>query len=258
MILQLGSKGEEVKELQEDLKSLGFYNGEIDGDFGPKTLESVKSFQLKNIMLIDGIVGPKTLNKIAEKLNKPVTNKTILLDTIAGINIYKDKDFIYFVGGMAIDVDGSPRAYHKNNSLALDYLENAGHPGNWWGISVDSNGKPYVQKETDPFPGYYVSTTSLEDFKYPKSDPRRYFNSEEKAGYVLPPKALKVWGLKLGQKAIITNKSNGKSTEAVLFDIGPSNKISEASMKTAELLGINNNPKNGGTEKKIIEYKIIL
>ena len=54
MILKIGSKGKEVKSLQE---YLGIY---ADGDFGPNTEKSVKEWQLKNGLSADGIVGPKT------------------------------------------------------------------------------------------------------------------------------------------------------------------------------------------------------
>ena len=54
MVLKIGSKGKEVKSLQE---YLGLYS---DGDFGPNTEKSVKEWQLKNGLSADGIVGPKT------------------------------------------------------------------------------------------------------------------------------------------------------------------------------------------------------
>lgn len=56
MILKLGSKGKEVKELQE------FLGLNTDGDFGPKTDAAVKKWQKKNGLTPDGIVGPKTWN----------------------------------------------------------------------------------------------------------------------------------------------------------------------------------------------------
>ena len=56
MILKLGSKGKEVKELQE------FLGLNTDGDFGPKTDAAVKKWQKKNGLTPDGIVGPKIWN----------------------------------------------------------------------------------------------------------------------------------------------------------------------------------------------------
>lgn len=52
--LKKGSKGEAVKELQ---RILGI---KVDGDFGIRTEASVKVFQVKNNLAVDGIVGAKT------------------------------------------------------------------------------------------------------------------------------------------------------------------------------------------------------
>lgn len=54
MILRLGSKGEEVRILQD------FLGITVDGDFGPKTENAVKEWQQKNNLTVDGIVGPAT------------------------------------------------------------------------------------------------------------------------------------------------------------------------------------------------------
>lgn len=54
-----GSKGDDVRELQRILRSLG-YTLEIDGKFGPLTTQCVKSFQGAAGLPRDGAVGPKT------------------------------------------------------------------------------------------------------------------------------------------------------------------------------------------------------
>lgn len=54
MLLKLGSRGQEVRELQDFLEIT------VDGDFGPGTEAAVKSWQSKNGLVADGIVGPKT------------------------------------------------------------------------------------------------------------------------------------------------------------------------------------------------------
>ena len=59
-----GSSGEEVKKIQQKLKAWGYYNVNIDGIFGSKTLEAVKSFQRKNGLTADGIVGSNTLSAL--------------------------------------------------------------------------------------------------------------------------------------------------------------------------------------------------
>ncbi len=58
MLLKVGSKGEDVKKLQEKL-GLG-----ADGIFGKSTEEATKAFQLKNGLSPDGLVGEGTWNKL--------------------------------------------------------------------------------------------------------------------------------------------------------------------------------------------------
>lgn len=63
--LKLGSQGELVREMQRQLKALGFYNGQADGDFGPGTEEAVKAFQQQYGLTADGVAGTETLTKLA-------------------------------------------------------------------------------------------------------------------------------------------------------------------------------------------------
>lgn len=58
---KLGSKGEEVRQIQKKLKELGFYNGAIDGVYGSATKKAVTDFQKNCGITADGIAGPKTL-----------------------------------------------------------------------------------------------------------------------------------------------------------------------------------------------------
>lgn len=59
-VLRQGSKGGEVKEVQRRLKEWGYYNGSVDGIYGPATVEAVKKFQKKNGLTADGIAGKST------------------------------------------------------------------------------------------------------------------------------------------------------------------------------------------------------
>ena len=71
-MLSIGSKGREVKTLQNDLIELGFgnYLGKwgADGKFGGATLNAVKSFQRwVEYLKVDGIVGTKTAKAIEQQ-----------------------------------------------------------------------------------------------------------------------------------------------------------------------------------------------
>jgi peptidoglycan hydrolase-like protein with peptidoglycan-binding domain len=59
--LSNGSQGEKVAELQKRLQALGYYTGEIDGQFGPGTREAVVAFQKNNGLDADGLAGTETL-----------------------------------------------------------------------------------------------------------------------------------------------------------------------------------------------------
>jgi N-acetylmuramoyl-L-alanine amidase len=76
--IKLGSKGQDVYELQGRLKHLGYYAGKIDSQFGPKTKNAVTWFQWKFGMKSDGIVGAKTKLKLynATKNWKPTEPST--------------------------------------------------------------------------------------------------------------------------------------------------------------------------------------
>ena len=58
IIIRLGSRGDEVKQVQE---ALGL---EADGIFGKLTELHVKQWQVENNLVGDGIVGPKTFKKL--------------------------------------------------------------------------------------------------------------------------------------------------------------------------------------------------
>ncbi len=56
-----GSRGTEVRTIQEKLKRWGYYSGSVDGIYGSQTVSAVKSFQKKNGLTVDGIAGIQTL-----------------------------------------------------------------------------------------------------------------------------------------------------------------------------------------------------
>ena len=56
-----GSRGTEVRTIQEKLKRWGYYSGSVDGIYGSQTVSAVNSFQKKNGLTVDGIAGTQTL-----------------------------------------------------------------------------------------------------------------------------------------------------------------------------------------------------
>ena len=64
---KIGSRSEEVRNIQQVLKDQGYYNGKIDGIFGTATKNAVILFQKDYGLVADGIVGENTLK--ARKLD---------------------------------------------------------------------------------------------------------------------------------------------------------------------------------------------
>lgn len=176
----------------------------------------------------------------------------------------------FFQSRAHVNADGAPNAYNKEDT-GTDWLLNAGVPTRklpngkpdksqphnkweWWGISVDAGNNPYVQKAGHPFPGFYVSTTALVDGTKTEDNPARYVDSNTIPFLVLPGKQ---WGgARKGDLGWIINRANGQACGAIFADVGPADEMGELSICAAKLLGLDPNPKGGGTEKKTILYLV--
>ena len=67
-MLKEGSRGEDVRVLQEGLACLGYHPGPIDGIFGAGTERAVEEFQKRSSLIPDGIVGSFTKSVFNEAL----------------------------------------------------------------------------------------------------------------------------------------------------------------------------------------------
>jgi hypothetical protein len=156
---------------------------------------------------------------------------------------------LIFRAKIAIDADGSPRAYHPKN-IGLDDNSRAR-------VATDAHGRRVIQKKGDPYPGYYVSTTSLQNPKLPKSDPRRYVDSEKIPYFVMPEILMWPSNIRVGDMAYVYNTKTKKGGFAILADIGPTNRLGEASIALARKLGITNlSPRKGGLGTPDIIYVV--
>jgi hypothetical protein len=168
---------------------------------------------------------------------------------------------------MAIDADGAngqtggvpvyaPKGY---TPAPLDFLANAGEPGNWYGVVTDNNeanGNPVLQDADGPAPGAFVSATSYRWLELSRLDPLAYVDAASVPYIVLPSHWRKeAVGVVLGCKATVEDTKTGKILEAAgVLDFGPRAKLGEASIACAKFFGIPSSPKDGGTEEERFIY----
>ena len=61
---KVGSRGDEVRQIQKKLKELGYDPGQVDGIYGENTKKAVIAFQKAKGLNPDGIAGPQTLKAL--------------------------------------------------------------------------------------------------------------------------------------------------------------------------------------------------
>lgn len=158
--------------------------------------------------------------------------------------------YTYVTQHVALDADGSPRAYHPNDT-GLDALANAGYPHRGWKsvLVVDpaNSNKPYVQPD-GPTKGYFVSKTSLTDPTLPDTDPNKYVDSETVPYIVFPGGFHALGGTGTWGDLVMVRKLNSQlQSAAIVADGGPTKApLGEISLALAVALGgTNPNPRNG-------------
>jgi hypothetical protein len=148
---------------------------------------------------------------------------------------------------------GAPHAYHPTSSKGLDALANAGHPGDWWGIATVNgrpSGTPVIQGQNDPAPGFYVSTTALENTSFSETSQRRYVDAETVPFIVLPGRVS--LGISLGDLGFAYNTASGDNQFFIFADIGPRGQIGEGSVALAKALKVPDSPRTGGVGGGIV------
>ena len=66
LLLQKGSKGEDVKLAQEYLIEIGYLSGKADGEFGSKTKKAVETFQKEYLLDVTGVITAYDMEKLTE------------------------------------------------------------------------------------------------------------------------------------------------------------------------------------------------
>ena len=124
-----GSTGKAVEGIQQQLKKLGLFQGEITGYFGPQTETAVKKFQLKRGLHADGVVGTGTYKYLFEGVSKTLITSAKTENDVKHVLSIKEiqtalKKLGYYTG--TIDgVTGSKtkaaiQKFQKANKLTAD------------------------------------------------------------------------------------------------------------------------------------------
>jgi peptidoglycan hydrolase-like protein with peptidoglycan-binding domain len=72
-VLQQGSQGEAVQQVQQVLQRMGFAIGKPDGQFGPKTATAVRLFQAQAGLTVTGAVDVLTLAALGFQVDEAVS-----------------------------------------------------------------------------------------------------------------------------------------------------------------------------------------
>ena len=160
-----------------------------------------------------------------------------------------------------IDVDGAPNAYGPPGvGPTLDFELNAHvgakSTGAIVGYITNSDGSRPTQRATDPFPGYYISSTAFQDIaNNDPLDPNKYLDAA-KVNYVVRGQVAEEHGVHLGDFIAVHSVSNSSSVFGIVGDSGNSSGA-EGSLALLQALGYPfKSGKSGSVEAKdiIVRY----
>ncbi len=174
-----GSRGQEVAELQQQLRELGYFNRPSTGNFGPLTKQAVIRFQQDEGLTPDGVVETKTKAALLRRLGRsdaetpppetpeatsaPVRRITLrrgaqgkeveaLQKLLAAAGLYEGSPNGQFDGKTFTAV----RQFQRQNRLGADGIVGA----RTWSALLDNNGNATAATpfNRDPFLGENATT----------------------------------------------------------------------------------------------------
>lgn len=186
---------------------------------------------------------------------------------IGAVKIFRDAstNAVAFASQMQVNTDGAPDAYHPDD-IGITHICNGVSvgPGCTWkanclpefrraraegfrgptkvcffAMATGADGVPLIQGEGDPKPGYFVSTTALQQPGQRARTPAAQLDSNTVPFAVIPGN----WqssgrpGPKLGDFGVAYRRSTGQLAYFVIGDTGPRNKLGEGSIALHQALG---------------------
>lgn len=172
--LKLGSKGTGVKDLQERLYMLDYYNGSITSYFGASTKKAVAAFQKGAGLKPDGIAGSVTLHALHKVTvdRSDLSRMARVVNAEAGGESYKGKIAVAAVILNRTEAKGFPGTIRDVifAPSAFSVVSN----GQFWKMPTASalNAAKDAAKRIDPTRGaLYFYNPKMTDSKWMKSRP---------------------------------------------------------------------------------------
>ena len=159
MLLKVGSKGEDVKKLQEKLGT------GADGSFGPGTEKLVKEWQSKNGLTPDGIIGDASWSKLfgSETPSQTVSNVVIAPSAFKLENLKG-----HVPDSVIAQIPDTAVKFNITNPLRLaHFLAQCGHESGGF-KAVNENLNYSAKGLVGTFPKYFNVTTAAQYERKPE------------------------------------------------------------------------------------------
>ncbi|MBQ2956958.1 MAG: SpoIID/LytB domain-containing protein [Clostridia bacterium] len=130
--LSYGDSGEAVKRLQIRLKELGYFDGQLGGNYLKITRAAVEAYQQANGWTVNGIASPELQKEIFEEANTVSTNATVRVGSGSYLNLREKAG------------SGSDVVMKMQNGMRVCVT---GTEGEWYKILTTNGQKGYAKKD---------------------------------------------------------------------------------------------------------------
>lgn len=128
LTLKKGHSGSSVKQLQEDLKELGYFTVNPTGYYGDITVNAVKKFQADRGLTVDGVAGANTMSAINSSLAEAYKSVSLLKEGMRNSSVKRLQQDLKKLGYFNSEATGyygsitvsSVKALQKDYGLLVD------------------------------------------------------------------------------------------------------------------------------------------